>query len=318
MSARKPPPAAIALGKRCERGLRRLRHGLRDAYAAVSLLRAARRADVRVLAGRAAGLIPPDLILCCRADAAAAAEDCRRVLHALATGPLPPRKVWTVAAAVAPDETGLAGLRAAVAAAGSGHVILCDTRATICDDALAWIAAVLEPHDRSPTGRGPLAVYGDEVLVDPGVARRSAMTVDHKPHFSYPSLLAGSFLGPIVAFDRALAIAALDRLIARGLATTSPGESLYAVALEALRGCASHDVAHVQHPLSVRATHDAGTPLDDTARIASAALDASGVLGRDDDRHVGRPAGLQVELVERRVAGMRGDDGQNAAGVERG
>ncbi|MFM8706100.1 MAG: hypothetical protein ACKOHG_20035, partial [Planctomycetia bacterium] len=76
MSARKNPSAVSALGKRCERGLRRLRHGLRDARAAASLLRAARRADVRVLAGRAAGLIPPDLILCCRADAAAAAEDC--------------------------------------------------------------------------------------------------------------------------------------------------------------------------------------------------------------------------------------------------
>lgn len=308
MPARKKPSAAIALGKHCERGLRRLRHGVRDACAAAALLRDARRADTHTLARRAAGLEPPDMILCCRAEAEAAVEDCRRVLHAVAAGPLPPRRVWIVAASAAVaalrnaagtttptapgrpaaelhlvahtsgcGATALAALRTAVAAAASGHVILCDSRATVCDDAIAWIAAILERHGRGSSGHGLAAVYGDDAVIDQRAACRAAITLDHKPDFSYASLLAGSCLGPIVAFERLGALAALDRLVARGLATDSPGESLYAVALEALRGHSHLDVAHVRHPLAVRPDAASGPEVDDTARIASATLEAAGV-----------------------------------------
>lgn len=329
MAARKPPSAVRGLGKHVERGLRRLRHGLRDACAAAAILRAAGRAGGDSLVRGAAGLDPPDVIICGGSDAAVAADECLRCLDALSHGPLPSRRVWIVApadtlAAVrrsarsgvrsatnrqAPDhcfvespsdagQTALVSLLTTVAAAASGHVLLCDARAHVCEDALLWVAAVLERRGGSG-GREILAVYGDDAVVDPSASPWSAATIHHKPDFSWTSLLAGSFLGPIVAFKRSLAAAALERLIARGVAPASAGESLYALALEALRGCSNEDVAHIQHPLAI--LPGATIAADDTARIASETLQSIGVSA-DVRVHPQESSLHHVELHPRRSA----------------
>lgn len=308
MAPPKNPTSAVALGKRLERGFRRLKHGIRDACAAARILQAARRADANTLALRAVGLSPPDVIICCCPDAPAAAADGLRCLDALVGGPLPPGRVWIVAGSdtlvtlrntarravhqatgrkspelrFIEDDSGsgqssLKSLRAAVADAGSGHVLLCDARATVCDDTLLWIAASLERNDGPCAAREIQAVYGDDALVDPADRPRAACTVDHKPDFSWTALLAGCSLGPIVAFKRSLASAALDRLVSRGVATASAGESLYAIALESLRGCSHEDVVHVRHPLAIRRSRGIAAAADDTARIACEALEAHGV-----------------------------------------
>jgi GT2 family glycosyltransferase len=308
MAARNSPSGMLALGKQLERGVRRLRHGIRDACAAAAILRAARRAGADTLARRAAGLSPPDVIMCGGADASVATDDCLRCLDALSRGPLPPRRVWIIAPAVtlaavrrstgagvrsatsrqATDlffvegpsddgQTALVSLHTAVAAAASGHVLVCDARATVCEDALLWVTAVLERNDGCCTSREMLAVYGDDVEADPSEGPWVAETMHHKPDFSWTSLLAGNFLGPIVTFKRSLAIAALERLVARGAVTVSAGETLYALALEALRGCSNEDVAHIQHPLAILSRDHAAAAGDATARIASETLEAIGV-----------------------------------------
>ena len=308
MAARKKPSALAALGKHLERGLRHLRHGIRDARSAVTILRAARRAGPDTLARLAAGLSPPDVIICGGSDAAVASEECISCLDRLARGPLLPRRVWIVApadtlaavrrssatgvhpvvkrqgtdlnfveAASHSGQTSLVSLRTAVASAASGHVVLCDARATVCEDALLWIAAVLERNGGQSAAREIMAVYGDDAVNDSTGALWASPKIHHKPDFSWTSLLAGSFLGPIVAFKRSLAAVALERLAARGVATASAGESLYAIALEALRGCTHEDVAHIQHPLAILSSGHGTTGGDDTARIASEALEAIGV-----------------------------------------
>jgi GT2 family glycosyltransferase len=299
MAARKKQTALYACGKRLERGLRRLRYGLRDARAVARLLWSARLVDAKELKRLAAGLVAPDVIICGGAGPSAAA-DCRRCLDALERGLLPPRQVWIIAAADAlaavrsgvgpavpaargrsphlhfvedPSSCGqssLPGLKAAVAAATSRHVVLCDAGANVCDDALLWIAATLEPHG----GREPRAVYGDDGVADPAASPWTGPLLDHKPGFSWTALLSGSALGPVVAFARTTAAAAIDRLVGRGVTTRSTGESLYAVSLEALYGLSHDDVAHVPHPLAIRRGGDAA---EDTARIAHDALAAMGV-----------------------------------------
>ena len=308
MAARKKTTALLALGKHVERGLRQLRNGIRDARAAVMILRAARRAGPDILARLAAGLSPPDVIICGGSDAALASEECISCLDRLARGPLLLRRVWIVAPAdtlaavrrssetrVHPltkrrgadlvfvedashsGQTSLASLRTAVAAAASGHVVLCDARATVCEDALLWVAAVLEPNGGQSAAREIMAVYGDDAVGDPSDGVWAAPTIHHKPDFSWTTLLAGSYLGPLVALKRSLACAVLDRLVARGVATASAGESLYALALESLRGCSNEDVAHVRHPLSILSRDHVIAAGDDTTRIASEVLEAFGM-----------------------------------------
>jgi len=308
MAARKKTTALLALGKHVERGLRQLRHGIRDAVAALTILRDARRAGPDTLARLAAGLSPPDVMICGGGDAALASDECLRCIDRLVRGPLLPRRVWIVApadtlAAVrnsadadvrsvtsrqaaefffveAPspaEQTILPSLHTAVAAATSGHVVLCDARATVCDDTLLWVAAVLEQNGGQSAAREIMAVYGDDAVGDPSDEAWDAPTIHHKPDFSWTTLLAGSYLGPIVAFKRSLATEALGRLIARGVTTASAGEALYALALEALRGCSHEDVAHVRHPLAILPGGHGTAAGDDTARIASEALEAIGV-----------------------------------------
>ena len=308
MAARKKPSALAALGKHVERGVRRLRHGIRDAQAAVRILRAARRAGPDTLARLAAGLSPPDVIICSGCDAAVASSECINCLDRLARGPLAPRRVWIVAppdtlAAVrnsagvdvrsvtsrqAPDlcfveapshpgQTILPSLHTALIESTSGHVLLCDARATVCEDAVLWIAAILEQDGGQRAAREILAVYGDDVATDPSDGPWAAPAIHHKPDFSWTTLVGGSYLGPIVALKRSLVTAALDRLIARGVATASAGETLYAIALETLKGASNEDVAHIQHPLATVPRGHGTAVGDDTARIASEALEAIGV-----------------------------------------
>jgi GT2 family glycosyltransferase len=307
MAARKQPSLVLAIGKHLERGLRRLRHGIRDTRAAATILHAARRAGADTLARLAVGLSPPDVILCGSSDTPAASDECLRCLDALSRGPLPPQRVWIVAKTAtlasvrhgvgsgvqrmpgrqAPDlrfvedfadggQASFVGLATAVAAASSGHVFLCDARASVCDDALLWIAAVLERKRGQRGGREILAVYGDDAEAGPADSLWTTATIDHKPDFSWTSLLAGGSLGPVVALKRSLASAALDRLVSRGVATVSAGESLYALALEALRGCSNEDVAHIQHPLAILARGHGTAAGDDRARIACEVLEAHG------------------------------------------
>jgi hypothetical protein len=332
MAARKKRTALLALGKLVERGLRRLRHGIRDARAAAVILRAASRSGAATLARLAAGLSPPDVIICGGFDASSATKECLRCLDALSHGPLPPRRVWIVApadtlAAVrrstgsgvrsatsrqAPDlcfvegpsdvgQTHLASLHTAVAAAASGHVLLCDAQATVCEDALLWVAAVLEWNGGCGASREILAIYGDDAAADPSDGPWAAPTIHHKPDFSWTSLLAGSYLGPIVAFKRSLAAAAVERLVARGVATSSAGESLYALALESLRGCSNEDVAHIQHPLAILSRDHVTAAGDDTARIASEALQSVGVSAAVS-MHPQEASLHQFELHPRRSA----------------
>jgi len=308
MAARKKTTALAALGKHLERGVRRLKHGIRDARAAVTILREARRASADHLARLAVGLSPPDVIICSGCDAAVASNECINCLDRLACGPLLPQRVWIVAppdtlAAVrnlagadfrsvtsrqAPDlhfvespprlgQTILPSLHTALIEATSGHVILCDARANVCDDALLWIAAVLERNGGQSAAREIMAVYGDDAVGDPSGGLWAAPTIHHKPDFSWTSLVGGSYLGPVVAFKRSLATAALERLVARGVATASAGESLYAIALEALRGCSHEDVSHIRHPLAILPGGHGTAGGDDTARIASETLEAIGV-----------------------------------------
>lgn len=330
LAPRKKLSAVHALGKHVERGLRRLRYGFRDARVTAKILLAARRAGSKTLALRAAGLSPPDVIICGCPGSATTSDECLRCLHTLAGGPLPPRRVWIVAPSDAvaaarrsaglgvhlaagrqtpeihfvedPSQggrTSLASLQAAIASAASGHVLLCDARATVCEDALLWIAAVLDRNERRPRGREIVALYGDDAVVDPSDGPWTAAVIDHKPDFSWMSLLAGGALGPIVAFKRSLASAALERLVSRGAATASAGESLYALSLESLRGFSDKDVAHVRHPLAIRRRDVATAACDDTARIAReslAAVDVSATVSshpRDASLH-------QFELHPRR------------------
>jgi len=332
MAARKKTTALLAIGKHVERGLRQLRHGIRDARAAVTILRAARRAGPDTLARLAAGISPPDVIICGGSDAAVASEECISCLDRLARGPLLPRRVWIVApadtlaavrhssetgirpvvkrectdlifvgAASHSGQTSLVSLRTAVAAATSGHVVLCDARATVCEDALLWIAAVLERNSGQSAAREIMAVYGDDAVGDPSDGVWATPTIHHKPDFSWTTLLAGSYLGPIVAFNRSLATAALERLVARGVATASARETLYALALESLRGCSNEDVAHIQHPLAML-PGDHGTAVGvDTARIASEALETIGVSA-SVSVHPQEASIHQFELQPRRSA----------------
>jgi GT2 family glycosyltransferase len=297
-----------ALGKHLERGVRRLKHGIRDAGAAVAILREARRATSATLARLAAGLSPPDMIICGGSAAATASEQCLRCLDSVTRGQLSPRRVWVVApadtlAAVrdsavadvrsvasrpAPDlcfveahpeaqQTILASLHTAVAAATSGHVLFCDARATVCEDALLWVAAVLDQNGGQRAAREIMAVYGDDAATDPADGPWTAPAIHHKPDFSWTTLVGGSYLGPVVAFKRSLATAALDRLVARGVATASAGETLYALALETLRGASNEDVAHIRHPLAIVPRGHVTAAGDGTGRIASEALEAIGV-----------------------------------------
>jgi len=307
MAARKKQTKLVLLGKQLEYGLRRLRHGIRGVRSAAAILRAAGRVSAKTLARAAAGLNPPDVILYAGSDAMVASRDCLRCLNAISCGPLPPRRVWVIAppdtmsavrrgvAAGVPaapcrrppdlrfveepawsDLSFLATLRTAVAASATSHVLICDVRAAICDDAVLWVAAVVERNGRCAAD-GIVAVYGDTASAPSSTIPWAAAAIDHKPDFSWTSLLAGSSLGPVVAFDRSLAVAAIDRLVSRGLATVSPGEALYALSLEALRSYADTDVAHVRHPLSVQHRDGFTTAGDDMARIASEALEAVGV-----------------------------------------
>jgi GT2 family glycosyltransferase len=332
MAARKKITALLALGKHMERGLRRLRHGLRDACAAAAILRAASRARAGTIARGAAGLSPPDVIICGGSDAAMASDECLRCLDALARGPLAPRRVWIVAPAdnlaalrhsagsgvrlatsrQAPElrfvehpshsgRSSLTSLRTAVADTTTGHVLLCDARATMCDDALLWVAAILERHDERREHREILAVYGDDAEADLCNGPWAPPSIHHKPDFSWTSLLAGSYLGPIVAFKRSLAGAAIERLVARGVATASAGESLYAIALESLRGCSNEDVAHIQHPLAMLSRNHVTAAGDDTARIASESLEAFG-MSAAVTAHPQEASLHQFELHPRRSA----------------
>jgi len=168
-------------------------------------------------------------------------------------------------------------MRTAAAATTSEYVLLCDARATVCQDALLWVAAILEQDGGQSSAREILAVYGDDVATDPSDALWAAPAIHHKPDFSWTTLVGGSYLGPIVAFKRTLAAAALERLVARGVTTASAGEALYALALETLRAASHENVAHIRHPLAIL-SRDHGTAAgDDTARIASEALEAIGV-----------------------------------------
>jgi hypothetical protein len=253
MAARKKPSALAALGKHLERGVRRLKHGIRDTGAAVRILREARRAGPDTLARLAVGLNPPDVIICGGSDAAVASDECLRCLDSLSRGPLRPRRVWIVAPAdtltavrnlsaadvrsvasrQAPDlclveapsnleQTFLQSLHAAAAAATSEHVLFCDARATVCDDALLWVAAVLERNGDQRAARGILAVYGDDAATDPADGVWTAPAIHHKPDFSWTTLVGGSYLGPLVAFKRLLATAALERLVTRGVTPAQP------------------------------------------------------------------------------------------------
>jgi len=300
MAARKKTTALLALGKHVERGLRQLRHAIRDARAAVTILQAARRAGPDTLARLAAGISPPDVIICGGFDAVVSSDGYVRCIDGLARGPLPPRRMWIVAppdtlAAVRnsvvadlrsvmsrqapdfyfvetpshPEQTILPSLHTALTAGTSGYVVLCDARATVCEDALLWIAAVLERNGDQSAAREIMAVYGDDAVGDPSDGVWATPTIHHKPDFSWTTLLAGSYLGPIVAFKRSLATAALGRLGARGAITASAGETLYALALETLRGCSHKDVAHIQHPLAILPGGHSTAVGDDTARIAS-------------------------------------------------
>jgi len=308
MAARKKPSALAALGKHLERCVRRLKHGIRDTGAAVTILREARRVSADTIVRLAAGISPPDVIICGGSDAAVASEQCISYLDRLACGPLLPRRVWIVAPAdtltavrnsaaadvrsVAsrqafdlcfveapshPEQTFLQSLHTVVATATTGHVVLCDARATVCEDALLWVAAMLERNGGQNTAREIMAVYGDDAVGDPSDGVWAAPTIHHKPDFSWTTLLAGSYLGPIVAFNRSLATAALGRLVARGVTTAAAGETLYALALEALRGASNEDVAHIQHTLAIVPRDHVTTAGDDMARIASDVLEAIGV-----------------------------------------
>jgi GT2 family glycosyltransferase len=308
MAARKKPSALAVLGKHLERGVRRLKHGIRDASAAIAILREARRASLDTLARLAAGLSPPDVIICGGSDAAVASDECLRCLDAVSRGPLRPRRVWIVAppdtltavrnAAAAdvrsvasrqafdlcfveapshPEQTFLQNMHTVVATATTGHVVLCDARATVCDDALLWVAAVLDQNGGQRAAREIMAVYGDDAAADPSDGVWTAPAIHHKPDFSWTTLVGGSYLGPLVAFNRSLATAALERLVARGVTTASAGETLYALALETLRGASNADVAHIQHPLAIVPRGHGNAAGDDTARIASEALEAIGV-----------------------------------------
>jgi len=165
----------------------------------------------------------------------------------------------------------------AVAAAVSSHVIICDARATVCDDAILWITAMLERNGEHGERRDILAVYGDDAEAGLSNGPWAALAIHHKPDFSWTSLLGGGYLGPIVAFKRSLAAAAIERMVARGVATATAGESLYAIALESLRGCSNDDVVHIQHPLAIFSRGHVAATGDDTARIASESLEAVGV-----------------------------------------
>jgi GT2 family glycosyltransferase len=332
MAARKKPSALAALGKQLERGVRRLKHGIRDAGAAIAILREARRASPDTLARLASGLTAPDVIICGGSDAAVASDECLRCLDALTRGPLSPRRVWMVAppdtlaavqASIAadvcsvasqqapdlcfgespsePQQTILPSLHTAVAAATSEYVLLCDARATVCEDALLWVAAILEQDGGQSSAREILAVYGDDVATDPSDGPWAAPAIHHKPDFSWTTLVGGSYLGPIVAYKRSLAVAALDRLIARGATTASAGQTLYALALETLRGASNENVAHIQHPLAILPRDHGTTAGDDTARIASAALEAIGVSA-SVSVHPREASIHQFELQPRRSA----------------
>ena len=308
MAVRNKPTGLLKVGKRLERVLRWCRQGIKDACAARNIVRAAGRFGPAELVRLAAGLNPSDVIICCSADAPTAADDCVRCLDSLAGGLLPPRRVTIIAAAgvvaavrrcvglamhptaspLAADlrfiedlggteQTFLSSLQNAVSSATTEHVLLCDARATVCDDALLWIAATLERDSCPEGGRDVQAIYADDAAAAPSAGPQAAAAIHHKPDFSWVSLLGGSYLGPIVLFRRSLAAAALDRLISRSVATASTGEALYAVALEALRGCAGEDVSHIRHPLSLRPRENVTAAGDDTAGIASEVLDAAGV-----------------------------------------
>jgi len=308
MAARKKISALAALGKHLERGVRRLKHGIRDAGAAIAILREARRASPDTLARLASGLTAPDVIICGGSDAAVASQECISCLDKLARGPLPPRRMWIVAPAdtltavrnsVAVDirsvasrqafdlclveapshreQTFLQSLHTVVATATTGHVVLCDARAMVCDDAILWVAAVLEQNGGQRAAREIMAVYGDDAAADPSDGVWTAPTIHHKPDFSWTTLVGGSYLGPLVAFNRSLAAAALERLVARGVTTASAGEALYALALETLRAASHEDVAHIRHPLAIVPRDHVAIAGDDTARIASESLEAIGV-----------------------------------------
>jgi GT2 family glycosyltransferase len=174
-------------------------------------------------------------------------------------------------------KTILQGLRTAAAATMSEHVLFCEARATVCEDALLWVAAILAQADSQSSAREVLAVYGDDAATDPSDGPWTAPTIHHKPDFSWMTLVGGSYLGPLVAFKRSLATAALERLVARGVTTASAGETLYALALETLRGCSNEDVVHIQHPLAILSCDRVAAAGDATARIACETLEANGV-----------------------------------------
>lgn len=307
MASRKKPSALLAVGKHLERRVRQLRHGVRRARAAIAIIRSARRADAHSLVRLAAGLTPPDVIICGAADTDVALREHWRCLDSLARGLLRPQRIWMVAPpniieavrrssspGIDPSATRqasdlrfiaspshcrqsfLEGLGAAAADAATRHVLFFDSRAIICDDTLLWVAAMLERKGGQSAAREIMAVYADDAVGDPVDGLWAAPTIDHKPDFSWTSLLSGSYLGPIVAFERALACGSLERLVARGVMTASAGESLYALALEALRGCTTEDVVHIRHPLAFLPHGSLAVGGDDTSRISSEAIEAIG------------------------------------------
>jgi GT2 family glycosyltransferase len=167
---------------------------------------------------------------------------------------------WNAARAIA----------ACVAECHASHVGLLAGDEALADDALAWIAAILDRHP------GAAWLYADEAsLTENG----ESVDFHYKPDFSQLYLWARFFTGTFSFYRRDLLLGALNQ------AEHDGGDKLYDVALRVAENAKPEDVQHIPHVLWFSPPMDPNSPparqlAERQRESVSAALARRGIPGQ--------------------------------------
>lgn len=281
--------------------MKALRRRMRHALARARLAALARTIRLDSLA-QACGRAPPLDVVLLAEDECGPARGAEAPLARQAVAAGPPRVVGRSAATPL-----LQGVRQALARGTAPRVAIGSASAAWEGDAALWIAALGARHP------GARAIYADHVEGDSPVC---------KPDFSWTYLLARDFVGPVVVYERGLAVAAVDALLAAGRQPATPAAAAYAIALEAFGRLRSEEIVHVRHPLWHAARAEpapAGLAEEAAAALARRGIEARVERRRDDPRlhdvHFSRrtaplvsvviPTKNAGDLVEKCIADLR-------------
>lgn len=248
--------------KGLEATLRKVRQCVRLRADRARLMRAFREVDVRGLAAWRPDVPATPFLVLCTGEDEADRRDAARCVDSI-------KRQWLPAAGVTLIRPPLLeGLRDALTS-GEGPMAICLPQAVLCEDATLWIGQAMLGAARWK------AVYADHVDGVPSASRHGIHRPHFKPDFSWLYLLARNFVEPFVVYDRAIAAAAVNRLLDRGGHAGTALEVFYALALEALHGLGEQDVLHVQQPLAyLGPVHRGGLPGVACAALAQTGVDA--------------------------------------------